>query len=132
MKKEKEIFNRNLALALVFIIFSILSLLFAVKISYADEPWLSESIAYDNSISGLKSNNVKDALDEINSIIDGNEYTVKNEVKCTEYTDACKKENISNPQTGDKNIWLICLLIGVSTLALIFSIVFLIKGKKKV
>lgn len=130
MKEENNLVKKDLALAFVFILFSALSLLFAVRLSNADETWVAETIAYNNKTSNLKSNNIKDALDEINSMIDGNEYTAKNGVECTGYTDGCKKPT-ENPKTGDKNMLIICLLIGVSTTSLIVAAIILSKSKTK-
>ena len=125
--------KKDIICILLFALCSIVSLLYAIKISNADDQWEAKSIAYNTSKTNLNSNNVSDALDELNSMLDGTTYSPNNTVVCSDYTDGCKKveeEVKENPKTGD-GLVAICLLVAVSAGFLITTIMYILKLRKK-
>lgn len=100
MKKIKEKINKKtVALSLMLVLCLIISVITIEKISDADESYDATAIYYNNEKSKLNSNNVRDAIDEISSKIDGKAYTPDNAVTCDSFGEC--KAKINNPQTKD-------------------------------
>ena len=128
MNKEKK---RDILCIVLFMVCAVISFAVAAKVSKAEGEWEAKTVAYNVDKTNLKSNNVSDALDELNAMIDGNNYNPNNSVECTSYTDGCKKtEKVDNPKTVD-NIGVVILLMGVSTAFFVTAIKYLLKVRKK-
>ena len=123
--------KKDVTLAIIFALCSLVSLMFAVKMSKADSQWQSKSIAYDSTKTNLTSNNAQDAVDELNAMLDGNTYNANNAVTCDNYTNGCKKEEVAkeNPKTGD-GIAVVCLLVVVSAVYSAVAVKYILKIRK--
>lgn len=124
MKKIKEKINKKtVALSLILVICLFVSVISIVKITSADEEYNATAIYYKNENSNLKSNNVRDAIDEINSKIEGKEYVPDNSVVCDSFEEC--KAKITNPQTKEELFNYIIILV-VSILGILTIIGYII------
>lgn len=124
MKNIKNLINKkNITLAIILVICLIISLISIVKITNADESYNATAIYYKNDSSKLKSNNVNDALDEINNKIEGKEYTPDNSVVCDSFEEC--KAKINNPQTKDELFNYVVILV-VSVLGVLIILGYVI------